>query len=410
VVLTALVLLRQPDSRSWDTVWAEDGVVFAHDAIEGPALLTLFKGYAGYANLAPRLLALPVALLPVSQLARALAGASAAFDVLLALFVFRMTAGIIRSVWLRSLLTAMTALAPVFYIEANASIANVNWTLLFAAFWAIVAVADRRSDVVLRAAVLFVAIASTPLIVLYAPLAVVTYVARRSRTQLVVLLALAAGGVVQLLAALATADTTPAGSTAVSDLGPILGARVAGSMLVGERPLPDLWIDHGIAFALMAGTVLGLVLAVLAWRAERDAKVFAAICAVQALVVFAVPIALRGSKAMQLADGAYNLNGSRYLVAPILVLLSGMLVLADRQRPATRDASQWVRGVLVAHGVVLIATSYSLNGARAEGPSWEGKLLVAEDTCRAGGQESVLVPITPRGGLVLELDCDRVTS
>ena len=87
-MLTALALCRQPHIHVWNTIWAEDGAIFAHDANARPALLTLFKGYAGYANLAPRLLALPTAVVPVSQFDRALAVASAAFDVLLALFVF----------------------------------------------------------------------------------------------------------------------------------------------------------------------------------------------------------------------------------------------------------------------------------------------------------------------------------
>ena len=65
----ALVLLRQPGFASWNTVWAEDGAVYASQALSRPALHTLVTPYAGYVQLTPRLLALPVRVLPVAWFA-----------------------------------------------------------------------------------------------------------------------------------------------------------------------------------------------------------------------------------------------------------------------------------------------------------------------------------------------------
>jgi hypothetical protein len=193
----------------------------------------------------------------------------------------------------------------------------------------------------------------------------------------------------------------------LADLPPIFGTRVAGTLLVGERPLDALWSDHGVAVAITGVALLVFVLALLAWRAERDARLFAVFAVVEAVLVFAVPILTRGSKVMRLVDDVYNVNGSRYLIAPVLILFSAVLVLVDRQRSTMRaPARRWLQGLVIAHSLALVVTSYALEGKRSQGPSWERTVRAAQETCRSGAEEASFMLISP--GLYMQLDCDRV--
>ena len=136
IAMVGAQLVRQPGARSWNTVWAEDGTVYASEAYAHPALSTLLRGYAGYTQFVPRVIALGVRPLPVAWMAPYFAVITAVVIALLALFVYRSTDGWVQSSWLRASLMFMTALAPVIYFEVNANIANLGWPLLFASFWA----------------------------------------------------------------------------------------------------------------------------------------------------------------------------------------------------------------------------------------------------------------------------------
>src|SRR4051794_28166500 len=64
-----LPLLRQGNFRSWRTVQAEDGFIFFEQAKRHGALRELFRGYAGYLQLPPRLLGAFSTVFPVRSLA-----------------------------------------------------------------------------------------------------------------------------------------------------------------------------------------------------------------------------------------------------------------------------------------------------------------------------------------------------
>src|SRR4051812_26930028 len=150
VAAVAAQLLRQRGYRTWNTVWAEDGFVYAADAYRQPALSTLFRGYAGYAQFGPRLLILPARLLPVSALAAYCAIVSAAVWALLGLFVVRSSRGWIESRGLRVVLAVLVVAAPTAFYEVNANLANLGWPLLYAAAWAVASRRTGAADVAAR--------------------------------------------------------------------------------------------------------------------------------------------------------------------------------------------------------------------------------------------------------------------
>ena len=62
VLLAAAVLvplLRQRGTPSWETVWSEDASIYTYQAVWHGSLDSLFRGYAGYLQLPPRLMAVP---------------------------------------------------------------------------------------------------------------------------------------------------------------------------------------------------------------------------------------------------------------------------------------------------------------------------------------------------------------
>src|SRR5689334_1103410 len=57
LVVTAIQLLRMPGDTSVNTLWAEDGTVFLHEAKQLGRLGAVFHTYNGYVHLVPRLIA-----------------------------------------------------------------------------------------------------------------------------------------------------------------------------------------------------------------------------------------------------------------------------------------------------------------------------------------------------------------
>ena len=143
LVAIAAALLRQRGVASWRTLWAEDGSVYAQQAIREGALHSVLHSYSGYLQLPVRLVALPAPALPTTSLAAYMAVAGATIAALLGLFVFHMSRGWIEPWWLRLGLAALYVLMPILGRENTANVTNSIWLFATAAPWAILSA--RRS-------------------------------------------------------------------------------------------------------------------------------------------------------------------------------------------------------------------------------------------------------------------------
>jgi hypothetical protein len=407
VVMVAVQLLRQPGARAWNTVWAEDGKLYASEAYALPAWSTLFRGYAGYAQFVPRVLALGIRPLPVEWVAPYFAVTTAVIIALLALFVYRSAEGWIDSPWLRATVMFTTALVPAIYFEVNANVANLGWPLLFASFWAFASQRDGSLDVVLRSVVVALTALTTPVVALLVPVGVVVVVVRRKRADIVVLASCVAALAVQLLAIEAAG---PAASLPSSrrDLPVAYGVRVLGSLVFGERWLDVLWfhLDAWLAVAATAIVVAVLLLAV-PWRVARDRQWFAVVAIVASVVLFVVPVFVRGTLIIRLTSGEFTGAGSRYVYLPVLVLFSGLAVLVDG------SSRRWLRYAVGAQAIALMVICFGLASLRSTGPTWSSQLPPARARCATAPSESttVSVPITPDGGdWVVAVPCERLVS
>jgi hypothetical protein len=404
IALVAIQLLRQRGHHVWDTVWAEDGRIYAADAQAHPALATLFRGYAGYVQLVPRTLALGVRIVSPADIARYLAVTSAAVTALLALFVYRATGGWVRSSGLRLLLAATVAVAPAASFEATANITNLGWPFLLASFWAIAARGEERFDVVCRAVVVALTALTTTLTALLVPWSIAFTVYRKRRADKVVLVSLFAALGVQVIADRFAASTNTPASSSLGDLPAEFGVRVLASLVVGERYLSDLWLDFGPWLVVGAVGVLGLVVALAVPRVGIDRRWFALGAIALGFVFFLLPVWLRGTEGMRLSPDRFNPAGSRYVLVPAAMLLSAVVVLVDGTH------RRWLIGVLVTQGALVIVLSYALTSPRSYGPFWRTELRVAKTTCLNDlNRRAVDVPITPGGlGWTTTIPCSRL--
>jgi hypothetical protein len=378
--------------------------VYASEAYAHPALATLLRGYAGYVQLVPRVLALGVRVVSPADVAAYLAITASAVTTLLALFVYRATDGWVRSAGLRLLLAATIVVAPAAYFEATANIANLGWPFLLAAFWGIAARGEERFDVICRALVVALAALTVTLSALLVPWSTAFTVRRKRRADQVVLATLCGALAVQLVAdRFVTSANTPATSS-LRDLPAEFGVRVLSSLVVGERSLSSLWIHLGPWLVLGTICVLSVVVAISAPRAKIEQRWFALGATAYGVVLFVVPVWLRGTAPMRLSPHQFTAAGSRYVLVPAAILLSGLVVLVDG------SSRRWLIGTVVAHGVLLIVLSYALASPRSQGPPWRAELAVARETCRNDvNLRTVDVPISPPGGSwVVTMPCSRL--
>jgi len=375
VFLSAIQLVRQPGARSWDTIWAEDGNIFATDALADAWTTSVFRGYAGYVQVESRLLALPLRLLPAAWWAAWLAASAALVTSLLAIFVYQALDSFVASRLLRASVTLTTAVSPAMWFEANANVANLVWPLLFAGFWALMYRSTSRPALAARMAVLVTVALSTPLAVLYLPLALlISWQRRTSRRELSVTGAFLAALVVQIVV-----DDYGQSGRMLPGLESVklFFVRVVGSAVIGERWLGRLWSQFQLGLAIALGVGLA-AFCVLVGRHLKRSDLQAPLLALAASVVFfGVPVWLRGLEPLIRLDSQYNPNGSRYVIVPALLLISAIVCVADRA------GNRWLRIFLSVQMIVVVVSSLALSNGRGLGPPWRDTVAANREVCRS---------------------------
>jgi hypothetical protein len=297
-------------------------------------------------------------------------------------------------------------LLPTEGFELSANLANLHWYLLFACFWAVVADATDRPRIALCALVALCASLSDPLAALFLPLALLVLVVRRSRRDLIVGATLLSGSVIQgVVAATAPSSGVFAAPVHVQDLPAIFGARVVGSLLIGDRFLDLAWRSVGSAFpyGLLAIAVVACVVIVRLLDTARRRLGIVSLTA--AIAFFVAELAARGTTAVWPPAEHLALTESRYFFLPVLFLLTFVLVFVDA-RLVARSPAPWivVAGAWLATIAIL---SYSLPNPRSSGPDWTTSLQAALARCGATGTRVVSISIAPSPGWSVRVNCPR---
>jgi hypothetical protein len=384
-----LPLFRQTGTRSWQSIWSEDGYEYSEQALRHGGFAVLFRGYGGYLQLPPRLLATVAAAIPIHDLSIYLALSATIVAALLAWFIYHVSGGWIGSPFVRLALASLVVLMPVLGAENTANITNTIWIFAAVAPWALVSMAERPGDILIRSVVAFLAATSTSLCYLFLPLGLGYAIVRRTRGAVIVAGVFIAGLAVQGIAMLHTKDLVPALPQAfqpfhrsASELASATGLQVFGMYLVGFKGTTTPWLVHHHLLSVGGTVCIVLILIVLAVGASRKHQVLAASFVAYAVITFAAPVWNRRDVA------------PRYSVIPVLLVASAIAVLAA---DPNRTRGQWVarvaRPLFVIQIALLIVIGFSATTYRSGSPPWPNSVTVTDRMKCHGEPPSRLVEI-----------------
>ena len=373
-----LPLLRQRGTRSWNTIWAEDGFEYFEQARREGGLEVMFRGYQGYLQLPPRIFGAVSAGVPIRDLALFMALSSAVLGAAIALFVYYAATPWIGSRVVCIALASLIVLMPVLATENTANVTNSIWIFAAALPWALTSRRERPLDTVLYSVMAFLGATSTSLCFAFLPLAIGYALWRRTRARIVVAGAFVAGLVVQGLVDLhswgAPLRYLPGASVdvprSISSVADVFGYQVVGTYLFGNRGTQSRWlVDHGL-LAIVATIIFVAILAVLLAGVDRQRQALSLVFVGYSAVFLVMPVWVR--QAVQ----------PRYTVVPIFLLASSLAVLvAARNKSRTELARRVWSTVFVAQILLVTCIGFSVTNYRSLSPSWSTSVAEAQATC-----------------------------
>jgi hypothetical protein len=415
VFATAIQLLRQPGTPMWRTLWAEDGERFYEDAVRHPLREVVFRGYAGYAQVLPRIVAAIGSHVPLESYAAFVAVLTTALVSLLALFVFYASAPLLRSPLRQGVLAGAMLVLPVLPAEVLGAICNLHWMLPVPCLLAVLIPVERGGSVLARTIVVALAPLSSPLCLIFLPIALwrlVRHVQRRApRVDLVVPLVYLAAWSAQIVVIVSSKRTNPAGPAVgefSGNVAKLYGARVTAPLLFGIRWCQSLWDVMGQGLGALS---IALVAAALIWkfsRSETPARWVISMLVAASAAVFVIEWAAAAS-ALPGNMSQFSLMGSRFDVVPTLLLVFALLIPVDLAGtivdPVPRTAvrlsddmrrSSLILAVLTAWTAVAIVPSYRMGFARATGPDFVQSVEAAEHACERPPLRDAPILIAPK--------------
>jgi hypothetical protein len=381
VAMTLLQVMRQEGGVLWDSLWAEDAGVFLSQALARGFPDTLLHPHASYVQLAPRLVAAAAAALPLEHAAAVMAFGSALVVSLLSVYVYFASSVVFRTQWARVVLATLVVLAPATTYETTTTAANLHWYLMFACFWALLAPARSWAWTGAGAAIALVAALSDPLAGLLLPMALLQMLRSERRAELAVPVVFFAGLAVQITLGPLQESPQPFGEVVPGDLVGIYALRVAGSLLVGDGFLDELWRQLGWVFAWFSLGVVVVAVGYAMAKSDPPRRFRLAVTLSYSALFLAAPLLLRGTTHL-LDREQFTLNGSRYMVVPVLFLAGAVLSALEEPGPwLSAVAARKVQSGFVLWTLALVLLNYSSDSVRFDGPSWTASLAHARSDC-----------------------------
>jgi hypothetical protein len=412
VLCIAIQLIRMWSSVPLDSIWAEDAGTWLADALTRGFLDALTTTWNGYLQTSSRLVAEPVALLPVAWFAAVMAICGAAIVTGCAFLVWRASAGHIESPRLRAALAAMVVLLPVVGVESLDNVTNAIWFLLFASFWVLLWRPTTLARATAAAGFIFLAALSNAAIVVFAPLWVLRLIAIRDLRDAIIVTGFAVGTAVQLAFSLSGPTIGEAGRTVTLfsysphwdwSLVPAYAQRIVGGALGGQRINAFLWVNLGTALEVAMGAALLAFAAFSLFGATRT-RVVVPITVAASLGLFLV-IGYRRwfPSGMEIAwpHGGSNTRQAHYMVTPTLLLLSALFVQLDA-RTRLISLGAWNRLRVGAVLVLFVAAlaSFDVGESNVRGsPTWSEAVDAGRATCALTSAADVELPIAPSSPL-----------
>jgi len=404
IALTVGAVLYQGGDPSYRTIWAEDGRIH-YQAVASNGVAALAMPYNGYLEVVSRLLAFPGTWFSPTHLALYLSVAGAATGALVALAVYRLSAGLIDSTVLRVAVALAVALHPVLLQENLANITNVIWVLCFAVFFALLHRPENKGDVALGAAVAFLGTVSTILGLVFLPVAAYVAWTRRDNATRVVLGAYGLAVILQAVAYLTESNH----GTSIAGQGQLVNlyiARVLGMTAVGDRGVANLWNDGGKTLVYPVALVVVATIAVLLLCNRGWTLGLGLVAIGYSVVIFFGDLLVRGDAGLPLGPRWNDLAG-RYNVLGVLFLLAAIAILIPHARigELPRAVLSWA---LLVQIVVVIAVGFHGENGRSKGPEWSPALVAQARACRTSPVRLRFVTTTPGIPWGIFFTCDQL--
>jgi hypothetical protein len=426
LLCVVIQLVRMWSSVPLDSMWAEDGGIWIPDAMSRDVLDALTTTYNGYLQTSSRLVAEPVAMLPVAWFAPVMAVSGAAIVTGCAFVVWRASAGHIKSSQLRMALAAMVVLLPVVGTETLDNVTNSTWFLLFASFWVLLWRPTTFARAAAAASFILIAALSNAAIVLFAPIWILRSIAARDRRDAIILGAYAVGVAIQIAFSW-NAPVQGEGGTHLTPLAaalyaphwdwslvPAYAQRVIGGAFMGQTINAFLWENLGTALEVTLGAAL-LTLVVFSTFGPMRTRMLVPLTVAASVGLFLV-IGYRRwypfGMGFTWPHGTSNTQQAHYMVTPALLLLSALFVQLDA-RPHQVAPAAWGRSRLGAVMIVLVSAllSFEVGDVAIRGtPTWSDALDAARLQCAVADPDHVRVPIAPRGsgGFFAPIPCSKL--
>jgi hypothetical protein len=379
----ALSVSRQRGPGALDTLWAEDGTIFLQTALADASPRAWLEDYAGYLQLAPRVMASFSATLPLDWAPFIFSGGAAAAIAAAALMAYRAAETLIPGRGERAALVVSLLALPSAGLEVANAAANIVWYLLYASVWLALWRPKGRPEAAIACMVLFLTAATNPFAVLITPVLASTLIRYRRSVDVALSLALVAGIVLQAWVVLSSGGSRPldAFATSPATLAKWYGFHVLETAAFGITLRDTLVGAIGVtgSAALAVGT-LAFLLAPAVSAARRRPYVPAALVGLH-LGFYFLPVALAGT------------SPSRYAITPILLLYSLIAWGFATQLYGRSSLRRWVAAALLATVTVI---DFAPLNPRAEGPGWTDELSRARTDCTLATLAAATIPIPPR--------------
>ena len=420
VVAVVVQLVRIRASAPLNSIWEEDGFIFLTDALRWGFFHALATPYNGYLNTVSRLVAEPASKLPIGWFAPAMALSGAVITAICAVVVWTASAAHITNRYLRGTLAAIVVVVPVVGVEMMDDVTYSIWFMLFASYWALLWRPRSAPGAWSAGALLLLTALSNALALFLLPIWLLRVVAVRDRRDKIIVASLAVGLLVQFASSWTQRDLLgEQGNTQIAppstwhwSLVPAYLQRVVGGALTGQRITGYLWIRLGtpLLVVLAAGLLLLVVWACMGSASGTRALV---------VITLATSVAMFLESGYQRQIGAQffwphgtsNVIGSHYVVTPVLLVLSALVVLVDAVGRRGAAAYRQLSAALMALVVLSVVTSFKVADASARGdPSWTTVVAAGRVQCLQTTLEAVSVGVSPRSDYdpLMQVPCSKL--
>jgi hypothetical protein len=411
------VLRTYPAAQRF-AIGSEDGVVFTKEARSLGVVHSLFKTYAGYYHLIPRVTAAVASALPLSRTPLIYGWVAAVSAGICAAIAARCARGMGLSVLSATVLGVVVLCLPASGWETAMWMTNIEWYVIatfvvFAAAW----IGGYDPPLPWAVPVLVVAGLTSPLLMVSLPFLFLAAWVRHRRRDLVVPGVVTATAIVHLFGR-ATSSPRGSGHWTVTEVVRMYSVRVVGGVAAGANGLARAY-DHAGSGPFIALAILVIaVLAVLALRSDptRRLVLLYLLYASAAYIVVAVVVrpaffAKTLPVGLIVRDGRQTWWNLRYVAAPSIALTMAAVVLADGWARAQATLARVVAIAMYVGIALVTVVNVPVYLHRDTLEHWYQGVAAAKAACRAHDGNGIASvphgPFTDLPAFHLRLTCHQ---